>query len=148
MTNTLTPLRPPMSAIVGFSHPSGRARAIPSNNTTAHRVASSSHCSNRSRRRFFFIARSRNSIAAHVTVLNRRRFRMWMMIGIDTAASPAATKPQVTNPTARMDEADAYISSFQRRRPRGEEAAQRRVQRFAAVHADEVDQHPAAELLQ
>ena len=65
------------------------------------RVTSRSHCSNRSRRRFFRIARSRNSIAAQETVLKRRRLRMWMMIGSAASSSPATAKPGLRRAKAR-----------------------------------------------
>src|SRR5678815_5759377 len=150
MTKTLRPVRPPRPASERFSHASGRASAMPSRNTTRHRVASNTHCSNRRRRRFFFIARSRKSIAAHVTVLNRRRLRMWMMIGIETAASPAQKKAQVTKPIASTAETPNAIRSsnrlFNAGGPGRKEAAERHVQRVAAVHPYEVYVHPAAEL--
>ena len=105
MTNDVQPRPPaePRERLAASTTPAAGPARRPSRKTSRHRVASSSLCSNFSRRRFFRIARSRNSIAAHVTVLNRRRLRMWMMIGIDTSSSPAATNAGVTKESGEDD---------------------------------------------
>src|SRR5690349_17213404 len=81
--------RPPRAAMVGLSHPSGRASARPIRKISRQRQARRSHCSNFKRRRFFRMAWRRYSMAAQWTTLNRRRLRMWMMIGMDARRVPA-----------------------------------------------------------
>src|SRR5205823_14289827 len=58
---------PAKAATLLVSHASGRASAVPRTSNTRQRNASSTHCSNFNRRRFFRIAWSRYSIAAQRT---------------------------------------------------------------------------------
>ena len=59
----------------------GLAIAETTRRTTSVRIARSSHCSIRIRRRFLRMAASRNRIAAQGTSRNLRRFKRWITIG-------------------------------------------------------------------
>ena len=65
----------------------GLAIAETTSRTTSVRIASSSHCSIRSRRRFLRMAARRNRIAAQGTSRYLRRFKRWITIGNAAAAS-------------------------------------------------------------